>query len=155
MWYKESSMLCHTALSPVQFVHLLEYVVLFQSMRGCYAWETDCNTLHYVMPIATMRLGVMPIATMRMAVNQVLKTTKINLVAIIFNNIKKELFLKHFLDIFQAFAMKIYVCWVINLLPPVCSHAIQKILMIWVCISWGWYEPKPLIFSCIAWTNRR
>ena len=47
--------------------------------------------------------------------------------------------------------------WMTNSLPSVCSHAIQKILMVWVCLTFGlpphamWYEP---IFSCFAWTNR-
>ena len=36
----DTKKLCHTAVLPVQLVHLLENEVVLQSMRGCYAWET-------------------------------------------------------------------------------------------------------------------
>ena len=60
--------------------------------------KTNCNALHCTMPIATMRI----------AVNQALKATKINLIAIIFKNIKRTI-PQAFPSIFQAFAMKIHV----------------------------------------------
>ena len=57
----------------------------------------------------------MPIATTHEAVNQALKSTKINWLQYIWKH--KKIFLKHFPGIFQAFAKKINVYWVINLLP--------------------------------------
>ena len=36
--------------------------------------------------------------------------------------------------IFQSFAIKIYVYWVINSLSPVCSYGIRKKLMVWIRI---------------------
>ena len=48
----------HTALLAVHRVHLLEQVVVLQSMCCCYALETNCIALHYAMPIATMRIAV-------------------------------------------------------------------------------------------------
>ena len=42
---------------------------------------------------------------------------------------------------FQSFCCKIHVYWVINSLPPVCSHAIRKILLVWVRITLG-FQPR-------------
>ena len=53
----------------------------------------------------------------------------------------KELFSKHFPRHFQSFCCKIHVYWVINSLPPVCSHAIRTILMVWVRITLG-FQPR-------------
>ena len=44
----DTKKLYHAALSPVQLVHLLEHVVLSQSTRSCYVWETNCNAFHRI-----------------------------------------------------------------------------------------------------------
>ena len=53
---RDMKKLYHTACLPVQLVHLLEYVVVLQSTDCCYALETNCNVLHYAMPIAMTRV---------------------------------------------------------------------------------------------------
>ena len=82
----------------------------------------------------------MPIETTRMVVNQAWISSKLKLIATLWK-IQKELFSKHFPRHFQSFCCKIHVYWVINSLPPVCSHAIRKILLVWVRITLG-FQPR-------------
>ena len=105
-------------------------IVIFQSARGCCACETNCNALYYAMPIETTCI----------VVNQAWISSKLKLIATLWK-IKKELFSKHFPRHFQSFCCKIHVYWVINSLPPVCSHAIRTILMVWVRITLG-FQPR-------------
>ena len=105
-------------------------IVIFQSARGWCACETNCNALYYAMPIETTRI----------VVNQAWISSKLKLIATLWK-IKKELFSKDFPRHFQSFCCKIHVYWVINSLPPVCSHAIRTILMVWVRITLG-FQPR-------------
>ena len=105
-------------------------ILIFQSARGCCVCETNCNALYYALPIETTRI----------VVNQAWISSKLKLIATLWK-IKKELFSKHFPRHFQSFCCKIHVYWVINSLPPVCSHAIRTILMVWVRITLG-FQPR-------------
>ena len=104
-------------------------IVIFQSVHGCCACEINCNALYYAMQTETTRI----------IVNQAWISSKLKLIATLWK-ILKELFSKHFPWHFQSFCCKIHVYWVINSLPPVCSHAIRTILMVWVRITLG-FQP--------------
>ena len=96
-----------------------------QSTRSCCVSETNCIGLHCVMPIAMTHI----------AVNQALKDYKNNFDCNIFKNIKKN----YFSSILQAFfklLLRKNSCKLSDkFITHVCSHAIQKILMVWVCIA--------------------
>ena len=72
----DTKKLCHTALLPVQLVHLLEHEVVLQRPGGCYVWEIKMLRIAL---IDADNNDVMPIATTGIAVNQALKLQKINL----------------------------------------------------------------------------
>ena len=78
-------------------------------------------------------------ATAHITVNQALKNKKND--CNIFKNIERTIF-QTFSGIFKAFAEKVNVYWLINLLPPVCSHAIHIRLIFVACVRIVWINKE-------------